>query len=80
MGGGDWRNTNLADREIQMCSDGEINAEMRDRLLRPFGRRVSFLAEGVKRDSEEAHLLKTVPSGGAWRSEDEGEETLLTSL
>ena len=46
----------------------------------PFGRRVSFLAEGVKRDSEEAHLLKTVPSGGAWRSEDEGEETLLTSL
>ena len=45
-----------------------------------FGRRVSFLAEGVKRDSEEAHLLKTVPSGGAWRSEDEGEETLLTSL
>ena len=46
----------------------------------PFGRRVSFLAGGVKRDSEEAHLLKTVPSGGAWRSEDEGEETLLTSL
>ena len=45
-----------------------------------FGRRVSFLAEGVKRDSEEAHLLKTVPSGGAWRSEDEGEETLLTKL
>ena len=45
-----------------------------------FGRRVSFLAEGLKRDSEEAHLLKTVPSGGAWRSEDEGEETLLTSL
>ena len=33
-GGGDWRNTNLADREIQMCSDGEINAEMGDRLLR----------------------------------------------
>ena len=49
-------------------------------LTGPFGRRVSFLAEGVKRDSEEAHLLKTVPSEGAWRSEDEGEETLLTSL
>ena len=48
--------------------------------LGAFGRRVSFLAKGVIRDSEEAHLLKTVPSGGAWRSEDEGEETLLTSL
>ena len=47
-------------------------------VVQTFGRRVSFLAEGVKRDSEEAHLLKTVPSEGAWRSEDEGEETLLT--
>ena len=49
-------------------------------VVQTFGRRVSFLAEGVKRDSEEAHLLKTVPSGGAWLSEDEGEEALLTSL
>ena len=31
---------------------------------RPFGRRVSFLAEGVKRDSEEPHLLKALSSGG----------------
>ena len=30
----------------------------------PFGRRVSFLAEGVKRDSEESHLLKALSSGG----------------
>ena len=45
-----------------------------------FGRRVSFLAEGVKRDSEESHLLKTVASGGAWHSEEEGEEALLTRL
>ena len=29
-----------------------------------FGRRVSFLAEGVKRDSEESHLLKALSSGG----------------
>ena len=43
-----------------------------------FGRRVSFLAEGVKRDSEEAHLLKTVASGGPWHSEEQGEEALLT--
>ena len=43
-----------------------------------FGRRVSFLAEGVKRDSEEAHLLKTVASGGPWHSEVQGEEALLT--
>ena len=49
-------------------------------LTGAFGRRVSFLAKGVIRDSEEAHLLKTVPSGGAWRSEDEGEEALLTRL
>ena len=47
---------------------------------RAFGRRVSFLAEGVKRDSEESHLLKTVASGGAWHSEEEGEEALLTRL
>ena len=46
----------------------------------PFGRRVSFLAEGVKRDSEEAHLLKTVASGGPWHSEVQGEEALLTRL
>ena len=45
-----------------------------------FGRRVSFLAEGVKRDSEEAHLLKTVASGGPWHSEVQGEEALLTRL
>ena len=32
--------------------------------VRPFGRRVSFLAEGVKRDSEESHLLKALSSGG----------------
>ena len=36
--------------------------------------------EGVKRDSEESHLLKTVASGGAWHSEEEGEEALLTRL
>ena len=48
--------------------------------VRPFGRRVSFLAEGVKRDSEEAHLLKTVASGGPWHSEVQGEEALLTRL
>ena len=40
----------------------------------PFGRRVSFLAGGVKRDSEESHLLKTVASGGLWHSEEQGEE------
>ena len=51
-----------------------------DCQLITFGRRVSFLAEGVKRDSEEAHLLKTVASGGPWHSEVQGEEALLTRL
>ena len=63
-------------REFALALFNRVNSL----TLNPFGRRVSFLAEGVKRDSEEAHLLKTVPSEGAWRSEDEGEETLLTSL
>ena len=45
-----------------------------------FGRRVSFLAEGVKRDSEGSHLLKMVASGGPWHSEEQGEEALVTRL
>ena len=49
-------------------------------VVQTFGRRVSFLAEGVKRDSEESHLLKTVASGGPWHSEVQGEEALLTRL
>ena len=47
---------------------------------RAFGRRVSSLAGGEKRDSEESHLLKTVASGGPWHSEVQGEEALLTRL
>ena len=47
------------------------------RLVVPFGRRVSSLAGGEKRDSEESHLLKTVASGGPWHSKEQGEEALL---
>ena len=46
-------------------------------LVFPFGRRVSSLAGGEKRDSEEPHLLKTVASGGPWHSCEQGEEALL---
>ena len=46
-------------------------------LASPFGRRVSSLAGGEKRDSEESHLLKTVASGGPWHSYEQGEEALL---
>ena len=42
-----------------------------------FGRRVSSLAGGEKRDSEEYHLLKTVASGGPWHSYEQDEEALL---
>ena len=65
-------------QEIVQIGRRRNNRGARD--LRPFGRRVSFLAEGVKRDSEEAHLLKTVASGGPWHSEVQGEEALLTRL
>ena len=40
---------------------GEVREPVGDEA---FGRRVSFLAEGVKRDSEESHLLKALSSGG----------------
>ena len=61
--------------------DGQASSRTEGKVpLGSFGRRVSFLAEGVKRDSEEAHLLKTVASGGPWHSEVQGEEALLTRL
>ena len=46
---------------------------------KPFGRRVSSLAGGEKRDSEENHLLKTVASRGPWYSEEQSEEALMTN-
>ena len=33
----------------------------------------------VRNSSSETHLLKTVASGGAWHSQEDGEETLLTN-
>ena len=63
-----------------LCAAAGVRHRHRRQLPLPFGRRVSFLAEGVKRDSEEAHLLKTVASGGPWHSEVQGEEALLTRL
>ena len=33
----------------------------------------------MRNSSSETHLLKTVASGGAWHSEEEDEETLLTN-
>ena len=33
----------------------------------------------VRKSSSETHLLKTVASGGAWHSQEDGEETLLTN-
>ena len=42
-------------------------------------RKASLLLGGERRDSEEIGLHKTVSFGGAWHSEEEGEETLLTN-
>ena len=48
-------------------------------LVLAFGRRVSSLAGGEKRDSEETGLPKTVASGGPWHSEEKSEEALMTN-
>ena len=42
-------------------------------------RKASLLLGGERRDSEEIGLHKTVSFGGAWHSEEEDEETLLTN-
>ena len=56
-----------------------LGSDKKKRQNRAFERRVSSLAGGEKRDSEEQGLLKTVGSGGPWHSEEKSEEALMTN-